>query len=333
MESDIFKSELRQIDSRNEVFITGLPRSGTTLLLELLHKTGEFSTFTYRHMPFILSPIFWNKASTPFQEKGVSQERAHGDGMQVSFDSPEAFEEVIWLSYLKGKFVRPNLLNELSEKDYTEEFASAIKNTVKKILMLDAGSTKGTKTRRYLSKNNANISRIGLLKEIFPDSLILVPFRDPLVHANSMLKQHKRFLKEHKKDKFSRLYMQWLGHYEFGDNFRPINFDGWLDNKQYPFKVDEELLLQYWIAAYSHLLNAQSDNVYFTDFDALLLNPDAKLEALAECIKLQQKDTLIASANTLRSPTTKHIEASTSSSQATMVTARELHLKMQQLAI
>ena len=40
---------------------------------------------------------------------------------------------------------------------------------------------------RYLSKNNNNILRLPALARAFPQALILIPFRDPLTHAASLL--------------------------------------------------------------------------------------------------------------------------------------------------
>src|SRR5688572_33205166 len=59
LESDLYRKQLDAVTSRNEVFVTGLPRAGTTLVLELLYQTGQFASFTYREMPFILAPPMW----------------------------------------------------------------------------------------------------------------------------------------------------------------------------------------------------------------------------------------------------------------------------------
>ena len=103
LENDLFSSRLDKAAAGREVFVTGLPRAGTTLLLELLYATGEFGSFTYRHMPFILAPLLFGRAERGKASDGI--ERAHGDGMRISVDSPEAFEEVIWLAYLRERIV------------------------------------------------------------------------------------------------------------------------------------------------------------------------------------------------------------------------------------
>jgi len=66
--------------------------------------------------------------------------------MGVSFDSPEAFEEVIWLAYLKKKIVQQDYLSPLSKGEYTQEFANAIRNSVKKCILLKAGEKPAVKS-------------------------------------------------------------------------------------------------------------------------------------------------------------------------------------------
>ena len=46
----------KDIKNHSHVFITGLPRSGTTSLLNFLFSSDEYASLTYRNMPFILSP-------------------------------------------------------------------------------------------------------------------------------------------------------------------------------------------------------------------------------------------------------------------------------------
>ena len=59
IENDIFRNKYAKYHVRRPVFVAGMPRAGTTLLLDLLYLTQEFVTYTYRHMPFILSPLLF----------------------------------------------------------------------------------------------------------------------------------------------------------------------------------------------------------------------------------------------------------------------------------
>jgi len=76
------------------VYVTGLARAGTTILLETLFKTGAFTSLTYRDMPFITAPCLWSRLSGNYRRFSELKERAHGDRLYVNYDSPEAFEEV-----------------------------------------------------------------------------------------------------------------------------------------------------------------------------------------------------------------------------------------------
>ena len=48
----------KQIKDQSHIFITSLPRSGTTSLLNFLYYSNQYSSLTYRNMPFVLSPNF-----------------------------------------------------------------------------------------------------------------------------------------------------------------------------------------------------------------------------------------------------------------------------------
>lgn len=332
VESDLFKGRYSDVRSQDEVFITGLPRAGTTLMLELLFGTSEFRSFTYREMPFILAPLLWSKLSRSFRKAATKQERAHGDGMEISVDSPEAFDEVIWLTYMGRRIVGDDRLAPVTAEEVDEEFIEAIRTCVRKLLALAQERPPGTPALRYLSKNNANISRIDALQKIFPTSRVLVIFRHPLAHISSLAKQHERFSKEHAQDPFSRKYMKWIGHYEFGGNFRPIDFDGWLDQDGLPAIIDQAFWLKYWNAAYTYALERNSDRVLFVDFDGLLRDGTRSLLAVAESLALSDSAALLAAGNRLRSPTTKPVELD-SSLQHEWARAQQIHKQLLSLAV
>ena len=49
------------------VFVAGLARSGTTVLMRSLFETGEFCSLTYRDMPFVLAPGLWSRPVPPWE--------------------------------------------------------------------------------------------------------------------------------------------------------------------------------------------------------------------------------------------------------------------------
>ena len=52
----------------NSINVCGLPRSGTTTLMNAIYNSGEFGSLTYRDMPLLLSPNLWNKISSKLKK-------------------------------------------------------------------------------------------------------------------------------------------------------------------------------------------------------------------------------------------------------------------------
>ncbi len=227
----------------NHVFVSGLARSGTTILLNALYKSDEFASLSYQDMPFVLAPNMWSKLSLDKIDTDFV-ERAHGDGIKVSTESPEAFEEVFWMTFGED------------DKDIKEKF----KNYVQLI------NQKYNK-KRYLSKNNQNIRRVEFISKIFPNSKILITFRNPIQHAYSLLSQHKKFIEDSNKDKFISNYMKWIGHTEFGPNYTPIH------NKNLSFEDDLNInhWLEQWYLTYKHCFNnlKNNENINFICYERL----------------------------------------------------------------
>lgn len=260
------------------VFITSLPRAGTTLLLDLIVRVSGFYTHTYRHMPFVLSPMLWRQMSARFRKKSVPVPRAHGDGMEIGFDSPEAFEEVVWLSFWKEKYAG-STIDLWSGSDSHPEFECFFRDHMTKVVLSQACDNSDL---RYVSKNNANIARIPLLRRLFPDCLCIIPFREPLRQARSLQKQHLRFLNLHAADPFASQYMQSIGHFEFGDIRKHIDFPGLKEGAD-PRSID--YWLQYWTAAFAFILTGNLSNILFMDFDRLCIAPRESLGTLAAALR------------------------------------------------
>jgi hypothetical protein len=185
IESVLYGKFFNQRTITKPIFVTSLPRAGTTLVLELLSRVPGIATHTYRDMPFVLAPILWNNVSRSFRKPADLRERAHGDGMAVSYDSPEAFEEILWRSSWSKKYGRDRI-TLWSDREDTREFRPKFVDHIKRIIALRSPDAPG----RYASKNNANIARLGLLRNLFADGILLVPFRDPIGQAVSLLQQH-----------------------------------------------------------------------------------------------------------------------------------------------
>lgn len=289
LEDRLCRAELAGIDVRQPVFITALPRAGTTLLLDLCVALDEFASHCYRDMPFVLLPMMWDRLSRHFRRNDVPTERAHGDGMLVSLDSAEAFEEMLWRAMWPDHYLPDRILTW--DRCDNAEFRGVFVNHMRKVIRLRQAP--GAVAPRYVSKNNGNISRTRALADCCPDATIVVILREPVQHAASLLRQHKQFLAIHARDAFAREYMEGIGHLEFGANLRPIDFDGWLATAVHPDPSSLGFWMEYWCAAYTHLLE-QRGPLHFLPFDWLCSCPADGLAVLGDLLSIQDRDAWMA---------------------------------------
>lgn len=290
----LHNSEPTENWSHRPTYVTGLARSGTTLLLQLLYETRSFVTLTYRHMPFVTAPQLWSKIATRHHREEKRHERAHGDGVEIGFESPEAFEEPFWTMVADGSFVddhglHVHQLGDEGVRDYRHFVANVV-------------AASGMPGARYLAKNNNNVLRIDTLRRAFPDACIVVPFRDPWDHANSLLHQHGRFLAMHTEQPTSLTYMNWLGHFEFGANFKPFLVSPDVQPSDASELNRLDYWLRYWTSVYRYLLTTHAETVLFFDYDRFCQDPFRGLERLAELLGLDPSR-LACFASKVRQPT------------------------------
>jgi hypothetical protein len=264
------------------VYVTALARAGTTVLLEALYASGQFASLTYRAMPFVMAPWSWGAISGPkSRDRAEMRERAHGDRLKISVDSPEAFEEIFWTTYADRATRDVDGLRPAGPP--SEEVLDRYRNFVRRIL---ARNGRPGQESRYLCKNNNNVLRIGWLRAAFPDALILTPFRNPVDHVQSLMRQHRRFLSRHAEDPFSLEYMDWLGHHEFGAHFLPFKFGP----EAVPASPDDLLepayWFGYWTAVHRYLLEHHGDEVLWFDYDHFCAHPAETLAGLETRLSL-----------------------------------------------
>ena len=232
------KKKDKDIKNQSHIFITGLPRSGTTSLLNYLFLSNKYASLTYKNMPFVLSP----NLSKLYNEKDIpKKERLHGDGIKFDNNSPEAFDEIFFKN--DEEFVRNELVNFIQ------------------LILI------GNNKKKYLSKNNLNYQRIDLISSILPNSIFLIPIREPLQHANSLLNQHLNFIKLQKEDDFIIRYMNYLGHNEFG-----LNHKSWNIPVNYHDIGKIDYWLEQWYLFYKNIINKYKfhKNCYFIFYEKLI---------------------------------------------------------------
>ena len=265
IEKLIYKKKIKDISKNNHMFINGLARSGSTILMRSIFETKEFSALTYRDMPFVICPNIWNKVSKKFK-KQKPIERQHKDNILIDLDSPEQLEEAFWKLKTGKEYIRYNELKSYSvNKEVMEDYKAFINLVLIKY-----------KKENYLTKNNNNILRLSSIRDNFPNSLILIPFRDPINQSYSLLNQHILFSKIQKKNKFTKKYMAFLAHHEFGLIQKPFLFDDDADKKFFFNKDDVNYWLQQWIYVYKNLSRKEfidSNNIIFICYEEIINNP------------------------------------------------------------
>lgn len=294
IETRLFRSRIDPEHAARPVFITSLPRAGTTIMLNALAELPEFASATYRHMPFTLAPLLWGRIAPLVQKTAERGERAHRDGIEVSGESPEAFEEMLWLAFWPDHYGKDRI-QTWSADQFDPVFADYFRTHMAKVVAAKPGA------RRYVSKNNANIARLPLLDAICPDATVVIPVRDPRAQVASLMRQHARFLDLHAREPFGRRYMEGVGHFEFGAALRPIDFG---THRPAPAReeIGTDFWLRYWIDAYEHVLATAGGNAVFVDHDALCVAPGDHLPLLAEAIGAEDVREITGLAAKFRAP-------------------------------
>ena len=284
LETRLLDEILEPVTVQKPIYVSGLARSGSTLLLELLSRHPEATTHRYRDFPLLHTPYWWNRfLSLVPQQAEEAKERAHGDRLLVTSESPEAMEEVLWMAFFAELHdsARSSVLT-IRERD--EAFDRFYVDHIRKLLAVRGGS-------RYLSKANYNVTRIEYLAELFPDSLFVVPIRDPVTHIESLMRQHRKFKALHETDQRLAVHMQRVGHFEFGAIRRLVNTGDYerVQEIERLWKTGEEARGwgKYWASVYSYVAGViQSrklqDRCLVVRYEDLCAAPVEKLGILSE---------------------------------------------------
>jgi hypothetical protein len=274
LDQKLVQFEQDDIASQRHIFISGLARAGTTILMRRFYATGIYRSLTYRDMPFVLAPNLWRRLSQISKRDIKSVERAHGDSLLVNADSPESLDEVFWRIFVGDEYLDKS---HLKPHEPSDEIIHKYVGYINAIL--SAHSHRG---KRYLSKNNNNILRLSAIHRAFPNALILIPFRDPFQHALSLFRQHRHFSELQAASKFTLSYMTWLGHHEFGLGHLPFQFCD-TGASQYPIDTID-YWLQLWCQTYAWLENSRPESALFVCYEDLCEHEEnwTRLAALAD---------------------------------------------------
>ncbi|WP_372807964.1 sulfotransferase [Pontiella sp.] len=298
LESGILRDELDRIAIDRPIYVAGLARSGTTILLELLAAHERTASHTYRDFPMLYTPFWWNwflkTASGGRPDRRPLEERTHKDGIQVGPESPEAMEEPLWMHYFSGLH-DPARCNVLDARDRNRDFDRFYSNHIRKILLV-------RRAQRYLAKGNYNLSRIRYLARLFPDARFVVPVREPLMHIASLRKQQRLFEKLETEDPAVLTHMCRVGHFEFGLNRVPVNHGRHETSERivalWNAGQDVEAWAWYWDDVHRHLLELLDDpqlkeSILVVDYDALCSDSAAWVDAIFGHCRLEPDRRLV----------------------------------------
>lgn len=296
LETRLLADALAATEIRQPIYVAGLARSGTTLLLEFLSWHGEVVTHRYRDFPMLHVPYAWNRFldRTP-QREAPPAERAHGDGIVVTRDSPEAFEEMLWMSFFPGIHDAGSSA-VLGADTHKPAFEAFYRDHIRKLLLLRGGS-------RYVSKGNYNLTRLEYLLRLFPDARFVIPYRDPVWHIASLMKQHRLFCDGQREDPRALAHLQRAGHFEFGLDRRPINAG---DTEQvdqvtqaWASGAEVEGWARYWAHVHAYLAERLERHpelrraTLLVPYERLCRKPGQTLRALFEHCGLPASDELL----------------------------------------
>ena len=275
------KKRINQDKNIKSVYISGLARAGTTVIMQYLGQIDRFNSLSYKNLPFVFMPRTWLKFSG--RGKIKERERYHKDGLTHNLNSYEALEEPFWLHHLGNTYVKDNKLcyhkipDEVYEKYYSyRELIS--------------------KGKIYLCKNNNHLLRSASLHELDQKKgnvcITIIPVRSPYSQAKSLLNQHKNLSELQGVNEFALDYMNFLVHHEFGINNK-ISFLDETDESVLKLNKDSiEYWLEVWYIFYNKIFNLYNDKngFYFLSYERFTNQPKESLSQVLGLIGLPESD-------------------------------------------
>ena len=307
LETHLVASALADLRVERPIYVTGLARSGTTILLETLARHPEVATHRYRDFPMLFTPYAWNRwlELVPRQQEAPA-ERSHGDGIAVTSESPEAFEEPLWMAFFPELHdaTQSAVLDGATHHPLFERF---YRDHIRKLLAVRG-------RRRYVAKGNYNVTRIGYLAKLFPDARFVIPVRDPVWHIASLMKQHRLFLDGQRDNPAARRHLRRVGHFEFGEDRRPIRIGDGATTAEIValWQAGEEVRgwARYWAQVHHHIADLMERErdlrpaIRMVRYEDLCASPMATLRAVLDHCALPAREPFLSdAAGRLHQPT------------------------------
>jgi hypothetical protein len=292
-ESASVREDIDALGPGRPVWICGMARSGSTVLLEMLNALPEFTSHRYSDYPWQWTPYWWNHlhARLPMPP-ATRMERAHRDRIEVNRESPEAFEEIFWMRFFPGRH-DPAVNQVLDADTQATAFARFLDDHQRKLLAV-RGAT------RYLAKANYHLPRLRLLHRLYPEARFVIPVREPLAQVASLVKQDALFTRLDREDSAVSAHLARIGHFEFGPHKRALNLGDGRETEAIAAcfaRADmAEGYARQWVVQYGHAWRRMRDDpalasaCLWISHDRLCADPAAELQRLATHLDLSDSD-------------------------------------------
>ncbi len=192
------------------VYICGLPRAGTTITLQMLSEHPDVVTHKYADFLMPYMPYVWNKVfpKIPVDAMRKPVPRIHRDRIEVTRDSAEMGEEILWEHFFPHIHDESNysVLDATTSNPGFERFYD---EHLRKLALVRGRS-------RYVSKAILCVVRMQYLRRLFPDARFLLYVRNPIDHVASLIKQDRIWAELEKSDPRQIEIIELTGHHEFG---------------------------------------------------------------------------------------------------------------------
>lgn len=277
LENIFLKKKLKSIDkNRNDYLIVcGYPRSGTTYFTNFIKSQTDFTSITFKYYPLINIPMIWGGLSK-YYYNGNRVKRMQNDNIYYDRDTAESFDEIYLSNYLidnKFKILDETYKNDELERNY--------KIFLKKILLAES-------KKKIVLKNNYHILRVRYLTSIIDNLKIIILFRNPIEHIQSIIRVNK-ILEGNENKKNAYELLSFNEHYEFGEIKRSLELKNQFKTDNYWKKNDlyNGYLCQ-WIDIYEYVLNnySQLKNVCLIDYKHIKYKDTKKIRELVNKIDI-----------------------------------------------
>jgi hypothetical protein len=277
--------EINELTIDKPIYIVGLARAGTTIVLEMLSRHQSLASHRYRHF---LMPFFPHRFSRIVDQSRFftkPRERVHKDGIIVTRESPEAVEEIFWQDFFDKSHNEDNS-NVITGAMSNPNFEHFYRNHIRKLMI-------NQRCSRYLAKNNYNITRLEYLKHIFPSVKFLLIVRNPINQIASLIKQTKLFIEMEDKNHLLIDWHRLTGHSEFGHYQTCINTgDNEIIHKIRKLWKNKETYVKgwayYWSSIYNYVMNLLEANKEIKEstlvirYEDLCENPAETIDKILE---------------------------------------------------